>query len=172
MSQSQTVAMPIKLPLLVNLDSRDSSISKDSKLINCYTELKSDREVHIYRRPGMLQWGVPPATNSVGMGTFYWGGHVYSIFGGILYKDLAQVAIGLDTSGGVYTFSSVVGGNPKLIMQNGTEGYAYDDTSGITATLHSINANYPASTVKGLVYLNGATYVMQHIFSTQVGVVK
>ncbi|OYV45828.1 MAG: hypothetical protein B7X06_04105 [Verrucomicrobia bacterium 21-51-4] len=55
-----------------------------------------------------------------------------------------------------------------MVIQNGAQGYSYDDTALLSANLHSINASYPANNVKGLAYLDGAMYVMQHIFGTAV----
>jgi hypothetical protein len=110
----------------------------------------------------MLEWGNPSATTGAGMGVYWWNGAVYSIFAGSLYKNLSVVATGLDTGRGVYSFSSLMGGTPKLVMQNGNQGYSYDDTHLLSATLHSINASYPTFTSKGLCYLDGAMYVLQH----------
>jgi hypothetical protein len=53
-------------------------------------------------------------------------------------------------------------------MNNGAQGYAYDDTAGLSANLHSLASSYPQYTVKGWAYLNGASYVMQHFFGTAI----
>lgn len=168
MGQSATSVVPARLPLVASPENRDNSTGKDSRLINCYVEVSEDRSSHIYRRPGMLTWGLPAAGAATGAGVFYWNGAVYSIFGTTLYKNLSSVATGLDGTGGVYTFSSILGATPKMVLQNGVQGYAYDDTGLLTANLHSINSSYPQYTTKGLAYLNGATYVMQHFFGTNI----
>jgi len=168
MAQSPTVAVPARLPLIAGPENRDNSTAKDSRIINCYVETSPDRSTHIYRRPGMLTWGIPPLTSAAGRGVYYWNGYVYSIFGTTLYKGLASVATGLDGTGGVYSFNSILGTTPHLVLQNGVQGYAYEDTGGLSANLHSINASYPAYTTKGLAYLNGAIYVMQHFFGTAI----
>lgn len=271
------LSFPQRIPLVVTEENRDGSLSKDAKLVNCYCELDNNQNFNLYRRPGMAQAQNPPATNSAGLGMYWWNNAIYSIFGGplgaptlspaatsptggslaagtyyyvvtalgdtgetiasneviatvtgstssvtltwgnlaksyhvfrgttsggeskyftvtnaytftdtgaagtsgtpptsntsyagILYKNGSFVASGLDTTGGVYSFSSILGATPKLVLQNGKFGYAYDDTSGISANLHSINASYPEYTCKGLTYLNGATYVMQHFFGTEI----
>jgi len=168
MGQAQTVAVPMRLPLVAGPENRDNSTGKDARLINCYVEVGHNEATHVYRRPGMLTWGLPAAGAAAGRGVYYWNGNVYSIFGTTLYKNLASVATGLDGTGGVYSFSSIMGATPKMVLQNGAQGYAYDDTGLLTANLHSINANYPQYTTKGLAYLNGATYVMQHFFGTNI----
>lgn len=168
MAQSQTMLVPARLPLVIDPENRDSSTAKDSKLINGYVEIDRDRNVFIYRRPGTSQWGQPPATNAAGQGVFYWNNAVYSIFAGTLYKNLSSVATGLDSAGGVYSFTSILGATPQMVMQNGNQGYSYDDTHLLSANLHSINASYPQYTCKGLAYLDGATYVLQRFFGTAI----
>lgn len=159
---------PVRLPLVIAPENRSNSTNTDAKLVNCYEEYSKEDGLHIYRRPGMAEWGNPSATTGAGMGVFWWNDSVYSIFAGVLYKNLTEVATGLDTTGGVYSFSSLMGGAPKLVMQNGAEGYAYDDTALLSANLHSINSSYPEYNCKGLCYLNGAMYVMQHFFGTSI----
>src|SRR5574340_49440 len=168
MPQMQTMMVPTRVPLVISPENRDTSTAKDAKLINCYVEIDQERNAHLFRRPGMLQWGIPPGVSAAGYGTYWWNGAVYSVFAGTLYKNLASVATGLDTTGGVYSFSSIMGATPKLVLQNGVQGYAYDDTALLSANLHSINASYPQFTCKGLAYLDGAMYVLQHFFSTNI----
>lgn len=168
MVQSKASQIPQRIPLVISPENRDNTTSKDARLINCYVEIDQDRKNDIYRRPGMKQWGVPPGTIAAGMGAYWWNGNVYSIFSGILYKNLTQVATGLDTTGGVYSFNSIMGSDPKLVMQNGNAAYAYDDTALLTGPLHTIDANYPQYTCKGIAYLDGYTFVLQHFFGTQI----
>ena len=168
MPQQPSMGMPPRIPFIISPENRDKSTNKDARLVNCYVEIDADKNVHLFRRPGMQQWGVPPGTAAAGNGCYWWNGAVYSVFAGSLYKDLSVVATGLDTTGGVYSFNSIMGAIPKLVLQNGNQGYAYEDVGGLSATLHSINTEYPEFTVKGLAYLNGATYVMQHFFGTSV----
>lgn len=167
MGQAPTMRIPQRLPLLIDPQNRYSSTNKDAKLVNCYAEVDHDRNLNIYRRPGMLEWGIPPATNASGQGVFFWNDAVYSVFNGVLYKGLTQVATGLDATGGVYSFSSIMGATPKMVLQNGVQGYSYADTPGLSATLHSINTSYPQYTCKGWAYLNGAQYVLQKGGSAQ-----
>jgi len=168
MAQAKASQVPIRIPLVISPENRDTSTAKDARLVNCYVEVDHDRNVNLFRRPGMKQWGVPPLTTAAGMGAYWWNGSVYSIFAGKLYKNLAQVATGLDTTGGVYSFSSIMGSDPKLVMQNGIAAYAYDDTALLTGPLHTIDANYPQYTCKGIAYLDGYTFVLQHFFGTQI----
>jgi len=127
MPQMQSMAVPPRVPFIISPENRNNTTNKDAKLVNCYVEIDQDKNVHLFRRPGYKTWGVPPATDAAGMGAYWWNGAVYSIFAGKLYKNLALVASGLDTTGGVYSFNSIMGADPKLVFQNGKAGYAYDD---------------------------------------------
>jgi hypothetical protein len=159
--------IPTRLPLVVSTSNRDSSDKKDARLVNCYIETdKATGELTIRKRPGLADQGNPPATTATGLGVYFWNGAIYSIFDSVLYKDGVSVATGLGVSGGLYSFSQLRGGNPKLLMQNGSAAYSYDDTAGLSANLHSINASYPEFTTPGWAYLGGAEYVMQNFFGT------
>ena len=170
MPQFMTMAIPTRLPLVVDTSNRDGSTSKDARLVNCFTEVNQQQGVQIYKRPGTLQQAVV-STNSPGLGIWTWNNNVYSIFNvgasASMFKNGVQVATGMNNTA-PYTFSSVVGSTPKMVLQNGPAGYAYSDGTGLSATLNSINNVYPAYNVPGLVYLDGYMYVMQHLQGTSV----
>lgn len=168
MPQIQSMTVPTRVPLVVSPENRSDTTNTDAKLVNCYVEVDGDRNTHLFRRPGMRQWGIPALTAAAGMGAYWWNGAVYSVFAGVLYKNLVQVATGLDTTGGVYSFNSIMGSTPKLVLQNGYAAYAYDDVSLLSANLHSIDASYPQYTCKGVSYLDGYTFVLQHFFGTSI----
>ena len=149
MPQSRTMEVPPRIPLLIEPENRYASDNIDSRLINGYMETVGPERYKIYKRPGMGNQ-VIVNNNATGMGIFHWNGNVYSVFGGILYKNGAQVAIGLDTTGGVYHFSSIMGATPKMVLNNGAQGYAYDDTALLSANLHSLSPSYPTIHSKGL----------------------
>lgn len=167
MPQSPTMQQPPRIPLLIEPENRYSSPNVDARLVNCYMENIGRGHYEVYKRPGLGNQ-VIVNNNAPGMGVYTWNNNVYSIFAGILYKNGAQVATGLDTTGGVYQFSSIMGSDPKMVMNNGAQGYAYDDTALLSANLHSLSPSYPQYTVKGWAYLDGASYVMQHFFGTAI----
>ena len=163
-SQYPSVAIPPRLPLVVETSNRGSNTRFDARLVNCYLEVSKESELYIYRRPGLGSYQTVSA-GTFGRGVFFWKGIVYSIFGDKLYADGVEVGTGLDTTtggvsgNGVYNFSEILGSTPQLVLGNGSEAYAYDTIGGLSATLHSIDSDYPEETVKGFSYLNGATYV-------------
>lgn len=160
--QAPTVALPKRLPLVIQPENRSEDTDKDAKLINGYMERKADgQETWIYKRPGTLQTGATIAGN--GYGIYNWLGDIYRIQGATIYKNDVAIAGGapngaMDTTGGVYRFSSCLGATPALQFGNGVGSYNYDGTTPITAIA---GANFPATgLVKGWAYLDGTTYVM------------
>ena len=159
MPQAQTVALPKRLPLIVEPANRSEDTDKDAKLINGYVEhnTKTD-EWWVYKRPGMLQTG---ATKSgVGRGVYNWQGDIYAIFGATLYKNGTSIGT-VNTAGGVYRFDSTLGATPKMQLGNGIVGYNWDGTT----LVQVVGANFPGNTyatagVKGWAYLDGTTYVL------------
>ena len=154
--QAESVAIPKRLPLVIQPDNRDESTDKDAKLVNAYVE-KSELtgEYTIFKRPGLAQTGSTLSGN--GYGVYNWLGDIYAIFGATMYKNGVALVGALDTTGGVYRFSSCLGATPKLQFGNGIAAYNYDAGSGIVAIA---GANFPSPSVKGWVYLDGTTYVM------------
>lgn len=164
--QFESVALPPRLPLVVETSNRSGSTSFDARLVNCYVEVSNQEELYIYKRPGLAPFQIT-ADGEIGRGLFHWKGALYSIFGNKLYRNGVEVATGLDTTtgltsgNGVYSFDQIQGAVPKIVLGNGAKAYAYDDSGGLTADLHSIDTDYPIETVKGFAYLNGPIYVMQ-----------
>lgn len=159
MPQAQTVALPKRLPLIVEPANRSEDTDRDAKLINGYVEHNTKTgEWWVYKRPGMLQTG---ATKSgVGRGVYNWQGDIYAIFGATLYKNGTSIGT-VNTAGGVYRFDSTLGATPRLQIGNGLVAYNWDGTT----LVQIVGANFPGNTyatagVKGIAYLDGTTYVL------------
>ena len=129
MAQAPTVALPKRLPLAVDPANRDDTTAKDERLVNCYLE-KHGEDYWIIKRPGLLALNRPPVGNGTGQGCYNWLGDVYSIFSGVFYKNGASVG-NVDSTNGVYRFSSCLGATPKLIFGNGVVAYTYDVGAGL-----------------------------------------
>ncbi len=155
MAQAETVVIPKRLPLVIEPENRAENTLTDAKLVNAYMEFNAKtQETHIFKRPGLAQTGATKTGN--GYGTYNWQGNIYSIFGATMYKDGVALSGTLDTTGGVYRFSQSLGATPRLQFGNGVVNYNYDAGAGIVAMT---GANLPASPVKGIVYLDGTTYL-------------
>jgi len=159
MAQAETVAVPKRLPLVIQPENRSEDTLKDAKLINGYVEKdEKSGEYWVFKRPGLLQTGATKTGN--GLGVYNWNGNVYSIFGATLYKD--GVSIGtVDTTNGVYRFSASLGATPRLQLGNGTVAYNWDNTNLTQMSGANFPGNsYAAGGVKGFAYLDGTTYIL------------
>lgn len=157
MSQAESVVLPPRLPLVVTTSNRNATFTKDARLVNCYIETDESGELWIYKRPGYRVYSASPT--GPGQGCYFWRGDFYHITTGTIFKNGTSYFSGLDTTGGVYYFSATLGANPKLVFGNGVKTYTTNGTT-VSADLHTIDSDFPVATQKGIVYLNGATYVM------------
>lgn len=134
MPQVETVAIPKRLPLLIRPENRSETPTQDARLINGYMEKREGmEEYHIYKRPGLLQFGEAQSGN--GYGVYNWQGDIYAIFGTTMYKNGVALAGTLDTTGGVYSFSQSLGGTLRMQFGNGVKAYNYDAAGGIVEIL-------------------------------------
>lgn len=162
MAQAGSVAVPKRLPLVIEPENRNDSTAKDARLINCFMEshrtAEGQTEYWIYKRPGLDEFQRPPAANAAGRGVFNWRGAIYSVFGATLYQDGVAIAGTVDATGGVYRFDSCLGATPRLVLGNGVEAYRYDSGGGLVL----INdADFPVTFQKGWAYLDATLYVLK-----------
>lgn len=148
--------LPKRLPLVVLPANRDNTTAKDPKLINCYMEKgQNEGEFFVYKRPGYSQTSQPGGGAATGRGVYNWKGDIYTAAGTLLYKNNTSIGT-IDTTNGVYRFSSTLGGTPRLVLGNGVKAYTYDGTTFAQIT----DVDFPAAFVKGWAYLDATTYVM------------
>src|SRR5690349_1631551 len=100
---------PKRLPLMVQPENRDETTSKDARLVNGYSERVGERDFWIYKRPGLLNLRTKTGN---GYGSYNWKGNIYEIFGNTVYKNGSSLTGTVDTTNGVYRFSSTLGGTP------------------------------------------------------------
>lgn len=157
MPQAQSVALPKRWPLVINPENRKDSTSKDSRLVNCYTEKMPDGTYWIYKRSGLLASSQPSGGAATGRGMFNWLGDVYAVFGTTLYKSGSSVGT-VNGAGGKYYFSSCLGATPKLQLGNGVKAYNYDAGAGL---VEITDGDFPSAFCKGWAFLDGTTYVLK-----------
>lgn len=182
MPQAQSVALPKRLPLIVQAANRDDTTAKDAKLINCYAE-KTEEGYTIIKRfgtvvqssavngeagRGLLPFGSidtlpvprvqPPVATDAGSGQI----HIWGFITHIPFRTWAVVA----TLQGGSAINLTYGEIPATPSQGaiyifgwGTTAYVVSPSTG-GAYVPVTDANYPISTVPGFVYLDGTTYVM------------
>jgi len=142
-----------RMQLVAFPENRGEDTTKDSRLVNGYIERSQRGQFYVYKRPGV---SVYASYSGAGMGMYNWNGDIYSIFGGTLRRNSTTVG-SVDTTGGVYAFSSCLGTTPKLFLMNGVKAYVYDPVGGLVTVT---DVDYPAALVRGAVYLDGYTSVM------------
>ena len=125
-SESMPMNQPHKMPLVTMFGNRDETLDKDAKLINCIAEKDPmSGEYWVQKRVGLTEYS---EKSGEGMGLYNWFEDVYSIFGGVFYKN--GVAMGtVDTSNGVYRFVQVRGEPEYLVIGNGVKAYYTDGTT-------------------------------------------
>lgn len=155
--ENESRSLPPRLPLVVTTSNRNTTFTKDARLVNCYIETDEMGELYIYNRPGYR--ALYPSEAAQAQGCCFWRGDFYHIIAGTIHKNGVSYFSGLNIAGGIYYFSETLGATPKLVFSNGAKAYTTNGTT-VSADLHTIDSDFPAATQKGIVYLNGATYVM------------
>jgi len=147
---------PLRLPLAVSPENRDETANKDAKIINGFIEQVSQDETWVYKRPGIA---VRTATApGAGRGIYNWGGDIYAVVNGALWKNGVQIGAIVD-DGLPVAFTGMLGSTPKLFFKNSASAYTYDPTNGL---VHVTSAGYPTATAYGHAYLDGTVYVSQN----------
>lgn len=158
MPQAPTVAIPKRLPLVIQPENRADSTLKDARLVNCFVEKQADGEYDIYKRAGTSRSSQPSGGAAAGRGMWNWLGDIYTVFGTKLYKNGTDVSgvVVLNGTTDSYKWASCLGATPRLQLGNGTKGYNYDGGSGLVLIT---DGDFPSSFCKGWAYLDGTTYV-------------
>lgn len=147
-----------KLRVSQEIATRDGTLTKDSKLVNCYMD-PSVNGPSVVKRAGTALYKQLPA--GVGQNLFRCNDKSYAIVGDVIY---------LIPDGTAHTIPSVTtAGQPYTILSNAPYGksllkspsglWVFDGTTATKVT----DSNYPAATVPGIVYLDGTYYVMNTV---------
>ena len=162
--QAQTVAIPKRLPLVIEPANRTDAVNKDAKLVNAYMERNEKTgETWIYKRPGLVQTLTTKSGN--GYGVYNWNGVLYSIFGANLYRDNVDSLSTLDTTRGTYRFITTQVNELSssttlfMVLMNSKVGY-YIGTSA-AATVLTSRIDYTAGS-----FSIGDTYTIASLGTT------
>jgi hypothetical protein len=160
-SQAQAgIQPPQTFSLCHPIASRDGTLSKDSRMVNCFIE-QTQNGMALVKRPGTSTVATPGGT---AQGTFNCNGRSYSINSDVV-RDIVSgttVAIPSVTTAGqhYYNLDDVPYGTTLLKSASGLWKFAgNNDGSGGTFTKIT-DANYPATTAPGICELDGIIYVM------------
>ena len=164
MPQAESVANPLRWPLVSTLSNRDNTLRRDARMGNAYVELDPQTKEHqIRKRIGL---GAPVYTLSgAGKGLYPWFtapgvGEVVSIAGTSVYRDGVFFAT-ISGSGGQHYFAQIPSATQKLVFGNGQASYYTDNTTVTAITDPNFPGNIAGKTlVPGWAYLDGTLYAM------------
>lgn len=146
---------PARLPLVTAVQNRDSTLSKDARLINCFAEL--DPQLNEYIVEKRLGLATQSTLSGNGYGTYNWNNDIYVVAGTTFYKNgVSQGTV--DAGSGVYRFTPVRGAPPFLFLGNGRHTYYTDGT-----TLNEITN---LSVVMAGYFLTGTNYTILTVGTT------
>jgi hypothetical protein len=149
-----------RLPAAAFFETRDATLASDALMYNFYKE-QHPGGVRIVKRPGYLRfctnWN---SLSGEGLGLWYYSGGIIYINGATLLTPAqGHLTIPNAVLGDPYQFVTIpaFGATPtKVFFKNTHCAYVYDGAAITQVT----DSNYPATTVYGVVYLDGAVYVM------------
>ncbi len=157
--QAQTVDRPHRWPLIIMPSNRLENTSKDARLVNGYMERELQGDIYLYKRPGFHRLDNASGGPGLGQGIYNWRGDIYTILNGALYKNNTFILGTINTTNGVYTWSSTMGANAMVVFQNGVRAYGYNDTGLLVDLTGNITAAIAPPWRKGWSYLDGTIYL-------------
>lgn len=158
MPEANTTDIPLRWPLVAQLQNRNATFSKDAQLVNCYAE--KDLMTGEYWVQKRIGFSTPLYTHAgtTGRGGFLWsslgGGGLFFIFNGVVYRN--DTNIGAIINRASEHRYQLMDKASKLVFGDGGDAYY---TDGATVT-HIVDADFPTAFVPGWAYLDGTLYVM------------
>ena len=145
-----------RLPLGVDIQTRDGTLSKDAQMWNCHPVKEGD-VLMSERRFGYLTSSIFPSGQALGLFVFL--GHTITIISNgdgtaSMYKDTSLVSATINGSSR-YWFALTGQGATGLFIKNTAKAYTYDGTTLTNVT----DVNYPSSTTSSVAVLDATVYV-------------
>lgn len=154
------------IQLSVHIGTRDGTLVKDGKLVNCAVEVAQQGGVAVVKRFGLDFFIDNPAGAVRGSGLFVSGGHLFGVYSNGTIDFIIEIATGVSRSnvslpglifaGEQYQFinTSLYNTNPSVLKScNGM-------WVGVNPPVKVTDADYPFTTFPGVAYLDGTYYVM------------
>jgi hypothetical protein len=136
--------MPIqRIPLSQPIETRNGTLTQDSKCVNGYFETRNGAREFI-KRPGLIKQPVSPALPSAqGQGITYFNGYLYTVVNNILYKidptTKVSSTVGTLTGDILQVYFAQTLDNNYLFLHNQTNGYLVDGTTGVFSQIKNDN---------------------------------
>jgi hypothetical protein len=152
----------INIPLITQIGTRDGSLQKDAKMVNCYPEVTEAGNA-VVKRPGLSQYKANPTGTGSGdgQGQFLVNGAPYSIYLDTIYQTNGAGSWAIPTITVALLKYEVLSDIPlgTSLLKSTAGLWKFDGTTVTKVT----DANFPALTVPGISYLDGGYYVMDSL---------
>lgn len=155
------------VPLATSLECRDSSLTKDAKLVNCFVEQTSNG-AFVVKRPGLDSAINSPTVEGDTQGAFSFNGLPFFVNGNKLYffgQGTEVITLPSPSGEDQISFASLEFNSDPLFPTNsgpvllGTFGdlWKLSSESGVT-TITKVTTPFLPTAVPGLVYMDGTAY--------------
>lgn len=147
----------------------------DSRCVNVLFEIHTnpvtqEQKVYVLKRPGLANSTQPPGGAAAGRGIYGWlqTGKIYSVFANKVYSGVTDLGVTLAGSTGKvwWTEIPVASGAAQLVLSDGADNYNITTADAITQIDTTDDAQYPASNLGSVVYLDG--YLFQALGNGQI----
>lgn len=141
---------------------RDSTTTKDQRLVNCYVETIErgtayvPGRVAVVKRPGIDYY--LSQTVGVGRGIWAYNGHIWYVIGNQLYMDNTAKTVLTTSTGAVGSVACTTAGVPSLFFCDGTKGYVIDSTNTVTIIT---DVDFPSPHVPSPAYIDGYVCIIR-----------
>jgi hypothetical protein len=157
----------IRLPLSQPINTRDGTLTKDSKCVNGYFETTHGKREFV-KRPGLstvtLSTALPAST---GQGIFYFNGYLYAVVNNVVYKidptSKVRTTVGTMTgtiNGSVqpcYFVSTL--NNTYLFLHNQVNGYTINGNTGAFVKISNDKVSSTTILAGGTLYTTGSRVI-------------
>jgi hypothetical protein len=161
--------MPVqRVPLSQPIETRDGSLTKDSKCVNGYFETTGQSKREFVKRPGLAVVNTSPSLpNAQGQGITYFNGYLYAAINNVIYKidpsTYAVTTVGTMTgtiNGGVQNcaFTSTLN-NTYLFIHNQVNGYTISGSTGAFVQITNDKISSTTILTGGSLYTAGTSVV-------------
>jgi hypothetical protein len=138
--------MPIvNIPLANSLKNRTNSLTKDSKMVNCFKETYPDGKTLVIKRPGKANYTITPALPDPGQGLWTFNNNLYAVAGGTLYQITGGTSVveqtGLNASNNISWVNTLAttSPHPYMVFHDQVNGYYMDATGTVVLINGQVN---------------------------------
>jgi hypothetical protein len=138
--------MPIvNIPLSMPLRNRTNSLTKDSKMVNCFKETYPDGKTLVIKRPGKASYTITPALPSPGQGLWTYNSNLYAVAGGTLYQITGGTRVskktGLNSTNNISWVNTLAttSPHPYMVFHDQVNGYYLDATGSVVLIDGQVN---------------------------------